>query len=46
MPECVATNVAIVGGVGELTDAYTIENDPDDSVEVGHLTSLREPRET
>jgi hypothetical protein len=44
--EGVATDVAIVGSVGEFADAYAVENDPDYAVEDGHLTSLGESRET
>jgi hypothetical protein len=44
--ECVATDVAIIGSVGQSTDAHTVENDPSYTVEDGHVTSLRESRET
>ncbi len=42
----VATDVAVIGGVGEFADADAIEDEPDDAVEEGHLTSLGESRET
>jgi hypothetical protein len=44
--EGVATDVAIVGGVGEFADAYAVEDDPDYAVEDGHLASLSKSGET
>src|SRR5882762_8792654 len=32
MPECVAAYVAVIGCVGKLADAYTIEHYPDDAL--------------
>ena len=46
MAEGVATEVTVVGSVGEFADAYAVEDDPDYSVEDGHVTSLRESGET
>jgi hypothetical protein len=44
--ERVATDVTVIGGVRERADSYAVENDPDYTVEDGHLTSLRESAET
>ena len=43
VPQRIAACVAVLGGIGHLADADTVENDPDDAAET-HCLVAESPR--